>query len=147
MDKSVITNLVSKCWQDTTGLSIESANLNELTNGNELYIASVVFTGEGQGSMTIAMGKALAKIIASKMFASAIDSVSLDDIKDSIGELANVLAGNIKTDFFGRSELSRPLVMQGSNALLSVLKIDVIFEEIFLSEDKEQVIIQVCQTE
>ncbi len=147
MDKSVINDLISKCWLDTTHLPIQPTNLDELTDNSELYIASVVFSGKSQGSMTVAMGEALATKIASMMFDCEIDSVSFDDVKDSIGELVNVLAGNMKTDFFGDSELSRPLVMQGSDAILSVLGSDVVFQKIFVSDNEEQLIIQICQTD
>ncbi len=147
MDKSVINDLVSKCWLDTTHLPINSTSLEELVGNGELYIASIVFSGTSQGSMTIAMGEPLAKKIASMMFECEIDSVSFDDIKDSIGELVNVLAGNMKTDFFGDSELSRPLVMQGSQAILSVLGSDVVFQKAYTSNNEEQVLVQICQAD
>jgi CheY-specific phosphatase CheX len=146
MDNSIINDLINKCWYDTTGLHIESTNLDELQRHEGLFIASVIFTGKSQGSLTIAMDEALAKKITSNMFEAAIDSVSFDDIKDSIGELANVLAGNMKTDFFGSSELSKPIVMQGSDSLLSIFKIDAIFQKTFVSDKTKELIIQVCRT-
>ncbi len=147
MDKSVINDLISKCWLDTTHLPLQSSNFDELKNTNELYIASVVFTGRSQGSMTIAMGEQLAIKIASMMFECEIDSVSYDDITDSIGELVNILAGNMKTELFGDSDLSKPLVMQGDDAILSVLGSDVVFQKTFNSDNEERLIIQICQTD
>ncbi len=147
MDNSVINDLISKCWLDTTQLPIQVTNFDELSESSELYIASVIFTGKSQGSMTVAMGETLATKIASMMFDCEIDSVSFDDIKDSIGELVNVLAGNMKTDFFGDSELSHPLVMQGNDAILSVLGSDVVFQKTYVSDNEEQLIIQICQTD
>lgn len=146
MDKSLINELICKCWLDTTHLPIHSVEVEELTNKNDLYIASVIFSGKIQGSMTIATGQVLAKKIASVMFDCEMDSVSFDDIRDSIGELVNILAGNIKSDFFGDCELSSPLVMQGGDAILSVLGSDVVFQKIFLSDEDEQCVIQICQT-
>lgn len=147
MDKSVIDDLLRKCWLETTHLSIDSADHDELEDVNELYIASVVFTGSTQGSMTIAMGNTLATKVASVMFDCEVEAVSYDDIKDSIGELVNVLAGNIKSDFFGDSELSSPLVMEGNMALLAVLGTDVIFQKTYTSNDDGQLVIQLCQTD
>ncbi len=147
MDKNVINDIVGKCWFETTHLPIQSTSIDTLTDNSELYIASVVFSGKSQGSMTIAMGEVLATKIASMMFECEIEAVSFDDIKDSIGELVNVLAGNMKTDFLGDSELSRPLVMQGSDAILSVLGSDVVFQKTFVSDNEEQLIIQICQTD
>ena len=81
------------------------------------------------------------------MFECETDSVSYDDIKDSIGELVNILAGNMKSDYFGGSDLSRPLVMEGSDSILSMLNADVVFQKIFTSDNKEQVLIQICHTD
>lgn len=145
MDNSLINDLLNKGWQGTTGLHLESTDIDELSVHDDLCVATVVFTGKIQGSLTIAMSEAMARNIAGKMFDYSIDSVTYDDIKDSIGELANVLAGNLKTDFFESSELSKPVVMQGTDCILSAFKIDAIFQKVFLSDNKEQLVIQVCQ--
>lgn len=147
MDKSVINDLISKSWFDITHLPIQGTTFEELTEKRDLYIASVVFFGKSQGSLTLATGETLATKIASMMFDCEVESVSYDDIRDSIGELVNILAGNIKTDFFGDSDLSRPLVMQGSAALLTMLASDVVFQKTFVSDNEEQLIIQLCQTD
>ncbi len=146
IENNDVQELIDKCWFDTTGLQITSTNLGDLANPDNLFIASVIFSGETQGSLTVAMGEMLAKKLASNMFDSTIESVNLDDIRDSIGELANVLAGNIKTGFFGSCSMAKPVVMQGSDAMISVFKIDAIFQRAFVSEKDEQVLIQVCQT-
>ncbi len=147
MDKNVINNIISTCWLDTTHLPIQPTPLMELPDNSQLYIASIVFSGKSQGSMTIAMGELLATKIASMMFDCELDSVSFDDIKDSIGELVNVLAGNLKTDFYGDCELSKPLVIEGSKEILSVLGADVIFQKIYISDNEEKLIIQLCHTD
>jgi CheY-specific phosphatase CheX len=146
MNKSVINDLISKSWVDTTHLPIQSTALDQLTDSSELYLASVVFSGTSEGSLTLATGEPLATKIASMMFECEIDAVSYDDIKDSIGELVNILAGNMKTQLFKNCDLSRPLVMQGNDAILSMLGSDVLFQETFISDDSQQLLIQICQT-
>jgi CheY-specific phosphatase CheX len=146
MDKNAIDALLCKCWLDTTFLPIQSIDIVGVTDNRKLYIASIVYSGKSVGSMTIAMGESLATKVASMMFDCDIDSVLFDDIKDSVGELVNVLAGNMKTHLFGASELSKPLVMEGDYSLLSVLGSDVIFQESFVSDNAAQLIIQICKT-
>lgn len=147
MDYSVIHNLIDKCWSDTTKLQLNSTEHDELVNkDDDLFIASIIFSGDSPGSMTIAMSEDLAQKIAAKMFEIDEESVSFDDIQDSIGELVNVLAGNLKQDYFQNCELSKPLVFQGSNSMLTVLGADIIFQKVFALEDEEQVIVQVCQS-
>lgn len=147
MDKRVINDLISKSWIEVTHLSIQSTALDRLTDNRDLYIASVIFSGQSQGSLTLATGEMLARKIASMMFACEIDSVSYDDIKDSIGELVNILAGNLKTDFFGDCDLSRPLVMRGGDDIIAMLGSDVVFQKTFVSDNGEQLLIQICQTD
>ena len=146
IENNTIQDLIDKCWFDTTGLSIVSTDTDELADSGELHIASVIFSGDSEGSLTVAMGDKLAKLLASNMFASEIETVTYDDIKDSIGELANVLAGNMKTDFFGSCKMAKPMVIRGSEATISVFKIDAIFQRAFISDEEQQLIIQVCQT-
>ena len=120
MDNIVINNLLNNCWHDTTGIIIEPTNFDELTNHEDLFIASIVFTGDENGSLSIAMSERMAKIIAKNMFGESIDSISFDDIKDCIGELSNVIAGNLKTDFFCENKLSKPVVTQGNDSMISI---------------------------
>lgn len=147
MDKIVINDLIQQCWYGSTGTHIEPTDIEELSSHDELFIASVVFTGESQGSLTIIMSETMAQTIASHMFDYPTDAVTFDDIHDSIGELANVLAGNLKTEIFGGSELSKPLVMQGNDSILSTFKIDAIFEKVYIGPSQEQLIIQICQAD
>jgi CheY-specific phosphatase CheX len=147
MDETVISDLINTCWTETTHLPIQSTDVGKVTCGGNLYIASVVFSGKSQGSMTIAMGKPLAVEVAASMFDCEVDSVGYDDIKDCIGELVNVLAGYIKNDFLGDSELAKPLVMEGSDAILTILGSDLVFQRVFSSGNNEQVMIQICQTD
>ncbi len=147
MENTEINKLIDNCWYDTTGLYIHATELDELSNNDELYIASIVFTGgDNQGSFTIAMGSDIARIIAGNMFQSTVEDLSDDDIRDSLGELANVLAGNLKSNFFGNSSLSKPMVLQGDDSLFSVFKIDAIFQKTFLTDKNQQLLIQVCKT-
>ena len=147
MENNTIQTLIDGCWFDTTGLNIKSTDLDEMSDSDDLYIASVIYSGENNGSLTVVMGESLAKELASKMFHSEIEAINVDDIRDSIGELANVLAGNIKTDFFGNCRMAKPVVMYGDDSIISVFKIDAIFQKTFTSENSEELLIQVCQTE
>lgn len=147
MENNIINDIINQFWYDITRFPIESTDRDELSIHEDLLIASVVFTGKSEGSFTIAIGEAPAKQIASNMFNSAIEEITYDDIRDSIGELVNILAGNLKNDFFHDSELSKPIVLQGSDNLLSVFKIDAIFQKTYISSKKEELLVQVCRVE
>ena len=146
MDNSRIEELINNCWYATTAVQIAPTEYEGI-EADSLYIATVVFTGgENQGSLTIAMKENVAKEIAAKMFDMPLDQLVFDDIRDSLAEVANVLAGNLKTDFFCNNELSKPLVMEGGDEVLAMFMVDVIYQRAFLTEQRNQLVIQVCQT-
>ncbi len=147
MDNSRIEELINGCWFDTVGIHIEPTTHEDIEAADSLCIATVVFTGgEGQGSLTVAMKTDIAKRFAGKMFDIPLDQLSNDDISDSMGEIANVLAGNLKTNFFRDNELSKPLIMDGGDDVLAMFKVDAIYQKVFLTENKEPLVIQICQT-
>ena len=147
MENTVIEHLVRTIWFDTTGLHLDPTASVALAADSDLYLATIIFFGAQHGSLTIITGTELADLIASRMFKAPLEMVSWDDVHDSFGELANVLAGNLKSDFFGSAELSRPVVMQGMDSLTGTLAIDAIFQKVFVCEDHELVLVQVCQVD
>lgn len=147
MENSVIEHLVKSIWFDTTGLRLSPTESATMAADNDLYLATVVFFGSQHGSLSIIAGAGLADLIASRMFQAPLESISCDDVHDSFGELANVLAGNLKSDFFGTADLSRPVIMEGRDSLTGALAIDAIFQKVFVCDNSELVLVQVCQVE
>ena len=147
MENTVIEHLVKTIWFDTTGLRLDPTASLTLAVDSDLYLATVVFFGSQHGSLTIITGTGLADQIASRMFQAPLETISCDDVHDSFGELANVLAGNLKNDFFGTADLSRPVVMEGRDSLTGALAIDAIFQKVFVCDNSELVLVQVCQVE
>lgn len=146
MKNSRLEELITGCWYATVGVDIEPTEYDHIEETDSLRIASVVFTGgRNQGSLTIAMKEDVAKEIAGKMFDIPLDQLAFDDIRDSLAEVANVLAGNLKTDFFCDNELSKPLVMQGGNEVLAMFMVDVIYQRVFVTKKGNKLLIQVCQ--
>ncbi len=73
-------------------------------------------TGEAQGAVAISMKKDFALYIASKLTDS--DHDSLDDlVVDAVGEIINIIAGNVKKDLeeMFRLVISLPTIVRGEN--------------------------------
>jgi len=145
MENTLLEELIRRCWFDTIGLAIEPLKTDMLDPADNFIISTIVFTGQQQGSLTLMMSEKMANMVAGKMFDHPLETVSYDDIRDSLGELANVLAGNLKARFFGSSELSKPVVMQGGNSLIDTFLSDAIFQKVFSSFENERLLVQVCQ--
>ncbi len=89
----------------------------------------VSFMGKYHGTVGIFCSKKFALKIASSMLMEEMTEVTADVI-DTVGEIANMIAGNVKTkitESYGEMELSVPIVMLGNgteaneeeNALIS----------------------------
>ncbi|WP_245931407.1 chemotaxis protein CheX [Actinokineospora auranticolor] len=72
--------------------------------------ASVAMVGAYEGHLVVSCSHKASRDVASVLFAMEADEVSQDDIGDALGELANVLGGNVKSVLPSPSQLSLPRV-------------------------------------
>ncbi len=80
--------------------------------------AAVYLTGAWEGTVAVHCTAALACRAASVMFGREEESISVSEIQDALGELANMISGNLKTLLPKPSFLSLPCVTEGfSDAL------------------------------
>jgi chemotaxis protein CheX len=74
-------------------------------------VASVSITGPWNGHLTIALSQEAAVLVAASLFELEAGEVSISEIADAIGELANVVGGNVKAMLPEPSTLSLPQVV------------------------------------
>ncbi len=82
--------------------------------------ASVQFAGDWSGALVISCDSHLAHEAAAAMFGCDVDSIDPDELSDALGELANMIAGNVKPLLPAAAMLSLPTVVQGSDLRLGV---------------------------
>jgi chemotaxis protein CheX len=84
----------------------------------ERLTGCVHITGEWRGAVLVEASDELSREAASAMFATPVADLSADEIADSLGELANMIGGNVKSLLPGPSTLSTPTVAQGPAYML-----------------------------
>lgn len=77
--------------------------------------ASVAVVGAWNGHLVVSCSRNGSRDVASAMLALPADELSADDIGDALGELANVLGGNVKSLLPAPSTLSLPRVGAGDD--------------------------------
>lgn len=82
------------------------------TAGHE-FQALTNISGEWNGTVCVSCSRAAALRATSVMFDMAEDEVAPTDIVDAVGELVNVVGGNIKALLPGPTVLSLPNVLEG----------------------------------
>jgi len=77
-------------------------------------MASVQITGCWQGSVVITCSRAVAEAVTAAMFGTEPGETTPDDLQDAMGEIANMIGGNIKNRMPVPSGLSLPTVAVGA---------------------------------
>lgn len=95
-------------------LPAASAGSTPLGVGREGYVATVGITGTWTGHVILELSPDAAERAARAMLAT--DRVSADDVSDALGELVNMVGGNIKGLVPQPSALGLPLVFEAAGA-------------------------------
>ncbi|MCU4185661.1 chemotaxis protein CheX [Acidiferrimicrobium sp. IK] len=77
--------------------------------GNDVA-ATVEISGEWNGTACLSCSEPASRHAAAAMFGMEVDELSGSDVRDAVGELVNVVGGNIKALLPGPTELSLPSV-------------------------------------
>ncbi|TWG98631.1 chemotaxis protein CheX [Nocardioides sp. J9] len=84
------------------------------------WSAAVTVTGEWQGVVTVELDEQVARLLSARMLALPEDGpVNDGDVADAVGELVNMVGGNVKSLMPGPSVLSLPSVAAGRAAFAS----------------------------
>ena len=78
---------------------------------------SVQITGEWNGSIMLTLSSSLVNLLTETLFSLETGKASIEDKKDAVGELVNMIGGNIKALLPQPSRLSVPLLALEGHAL------------------------------
>ncbi len=118
-----IEQIVSSIWMSILNLPIvpaEDVALQPTSSQGRMLTGCVQFTGDFEGATLVHTTSALARRLASVMFAADEDSLGLEEVQDALGEISNMIAGNIKPLLPGASRISLPSVVEGEDYTMIV---------------------------
>jgi CheY-specific phosphatase CheX len=95
-----------------------SSDTSGQTPGPDSYTATVSFVGEWQGAVLVRCAVATAEQLAQRLF--KLRTVPPDDVADAMGELANMIGGNLKSVLPPGVMLSVPNVALGNDLAVRV---------------------------
>ena len=118
-----IRQLVESIWEQMLHLPVEALPVTPAAAGTRTLSACVSITGAWRGAVAISCSAALATQAARIMFDQAsTDDVTPADQQDALGELVNMLGGNIKALLPEPCQLSLPAVAHGTDYTVRVPK-------------------------
>ncbi|MEU4427859.1 chemotaxis protein CheX [Actinoplanes sp. NPDC024001] len=112
VNESDLAEMVEQVWEsylDPEGISPLIPTYDE-NQPSEVH-SSVSITGSWSGHIVYASSRAAAQRAAAAFLAMEMEEVSEEDISDTLGELANIVGGNVKAMLPPGAQLSLPQVV------------------------------------
>lgn len=115
-------SLAQSVWSSVLGLELTLGGEHDGKIGDTAMTSCVQITGDWEGAVTVACSSSLATNVASAMFGMEAGELSDEEIRDAMGEVANMTGGNVKGVAPGENTLALPTVSQGDQGSLSIAK-------------------------
>ncbi len=120
MDNDIL-QIAQSVWCEMLGLVVGPAGRPDVPDRDESALAGwVQLCGAWEGGVAVLCSERLARRMAGVMFGVDAAAATATQVRDALGELTNMAAGNIKSLLPEPSRLSLPAVIEGSGYDLEV---------------------------
>ena len=111
-----IFQVAEMVWMAVLNLPIERQQaVVQVTEQDPPLACCVHISGEWEGTIILCCSEALAHRAAAVMFGTESYHEPLDRVRDAVGELANMVGGNVKALLPGPSRLSLPALIENAD--------------------------------
>jgi CheY-specific phosphatase CheX len=117
--ESVVTSIMTDVIMTMTGSTV-TGPAPRPPDGIQTVTAAVYFVGDWKGAVLLQCPPALCYRLTSQMLSTPLPTEVDDDVRDAMGELCNMVAGNLKSVMLHRAELSLPSIVEGDHYTLRV---------------------------
>ena len=118
LEQDVIRELVASVWETILGAPVQPIVTSPNGMPDDSLRGSVAITGAAwNGSVAVELSAGDALRAASIMLEAKPGEIAADEVKDVVGELANVLGGNLKALLPQPLDLGLPEVNEGAPAV------------------------------
>jgi chemotaxis protein CheX len=115
-----LCEVTESVWTSVLGLTVERGIGNDAMQGDQTIRACVHISGAWEGVVTVESTNGLARRAAAILLGVEEADATPEELSDTLGELTNIIGGNIKGLLPEPSRLSVPAVFQGSESNLTV---------------------------
>ncbi len=113
--------IAADIWAAILGLELKpNPAVDTHEPGERIVTGNVQITGDWSGAVTVQCSERLARHAAALMFGMDDAEVAEDEVTDTMGELANMTGGNVKSLLTGSCQLSLPSVTSGIDYTLVI---------------------------
>lgn len=126
-----LTAVGESIWSQTLGVSLTPRADASMGSGATIQ-GQVQVTGQWQGTLVLQCSRGAAQRAAGVMFDREPDDLTPEDIYDTVGELANMLGGTVKSIVASDGcFLSLPIVIEGTDFNVRALNTKVVARQAF----------------
>jgi len=127
--KAEVTAIVTEVFRMMLSMEMALSGEESAPSFQEVRLAgSVSFAGDVMGIVNLYAGERTARVLAAAMMGIEPEEIQgQEEIQDVLGELTNMIGGNLKTVFYNAgffSELSPPSITTGSDFRIEALRMD-----------------------
>jgi chemotaxis protein CheX len=117
-----LTEITERVWASLVDVPLLPRQPGQpaLVPGARTFTGCVQITGAWEGAVTVHCSEALAKLLTAAMFMVDPEDTSTEEVADALGELANMVGGNVKALLPEPCRISLPAVADGMDYRLSV---------------------------
>ena len=114
-----IEAIAAMVMESIAGVVLEPT-AGEIPRDRPALTGCVHIEGAWNGSALVECELPLARRMTAVLFDRAESEVSLDDVRDALGEITNMIGGNVKALLPSPSRLSLPTVVEGADYAVTV---------------------------
>ncbi|MDQ1709722.1 MAG: chemotaxis protein CheX [Frankiaceae bacterium] len=121
LSKHQIHEICQEIWESLLGMDLEMSEEagDPFADCKRTFTGFVNIGGAWQGTVLLEVSDTLSHRFGGQMLGIPADEVTSQDVGDSLGELTNMVGGNIKSLLPSPSNLSIPSVAEGSDYSIS----------------------------
>lgn len=120
LDSTTLGELATNVWESMLGMELIPGMGEPLADAGKTLTGCVQITGAWHGAVTLRCTANAAAKFAEAMFGCPASDLSLEEIRDALGELSNMTAGSVKGCLEGTCHLGIPAVAEGLDYLVTV---------------------------
>lgn len=133
IENDTFKKLINDIW--LTVLSLQTHPTQEtMISDQSSYCGSVQISGDWCGGVAVQTTEAHARYLASIAYGKKLNEVDTSEVSDIIGEIANILGGNIKGLIPASCNLSLPTVTTGNFTKFDLPEYDILLSAMLESE-------------
>jgi chemotaxis protein CheX len=117
-----ICEVTESVWTSVLGLTVEQRADAKPAESAHVLLTCIHISGAWEGAVMVESSHELARRAASILFGVEEASATDEELRDTVGELTNIIAGNIKGLLPEPSRLSVPAVVEGRDTTFTIME-------------------------